>query len=142
MPDIGSLHARCRLAKGPDRHIDVQITALLYPGRFDSLESAKFYATFNGHYALADRVYLGEVVPHYTKSVDSALKLAPSGHVLSCLSEEDTENALRKWFAEYRRGHKTSYDQAFPEWAATAPLALCASALKAICQSKSSNVEA
>lgn len=70
-------------------------------------------------------------LPYYTASLDAAMTLAPNGHVMSGLSQEDTDNPQRKWAAEYRRGFKTSYDKAFPARAATGPLALCAASLRA-----------
>lgn len=45
--------------------------------------------------------------------------------------QNDSTEPYRQWFVEVRLGYSTSYDKAFPVWAATAPLAICIAALKA-----------
>jgi hypothetical protein len=134
---------RCEQATGPDRELDALIWCTLNGKKYaDHNEAYSAYHSGNPETQVefteppkrtrlvtGSQTTGGHAKP-VTASLDSAMTLVPEGHVLAALSQEDHRDSNRAWFAEYRRGFKTSYDKAFPSWAATPALALCAAALK------------
>lgn len=101
---------RCDAATGADRELDRLIEYACASERIGKVELPML---------------------EYTASLDAAMTLVLEGHKVASVGQNDSENTNRQWFAEIRRGHITSYSKAFPCWAATGPLALCAAALRA-----------
>jgi hypothetical protein len=80
---------------------------------------------------------LSKPIPRYTSSIDKALTLMPGEWSLHRLCREaDAAGRLTRWRAEvYRAGH-VLIDADTTSSAATAPLAICAAALRATAKAR------
>jgi hypothetical protein len=143
MDKLLELAERCEAAEGADRELDIAI-ALGLPSATYGDKAGRFYNAGPYYDGADDRIGFeaedgSTVVPGgapdmlvrpYTASLDAAMTLVPEGHKW-VVQQNDSDKPGRQHFAELRRGHMTSYDKAFPVWATTPALALCAAALRA-----------
>lgn len=107
------LAARCEAASGPERELDRDIMLVAVPC---DRAPFRYWAPMNentGHGAVdVERVYYAPhcaqavAVPKFSASLDAAMSLRPDGWTIAQLGESDTGG----WWAELRRGHRTSYD--------------------------------
>ena len=130
MTDLRELAERCEAATGPDRELDLRIEAAINP-EYAGLdeEHARFLTRYGGH-------------PSYTASLDAAMTLVPydldqqicKGPMFALAA-----NAACPWGVSLigpardvdgEFGPEIDYDS-FDANAATAPLAICAAALRA-----------
>jgi len=123
------LAARCEAGTGPDRELDCRIWWVL-----DGLS-----ISFEDTVAIVADLHAW-LAPYYTASLDAAMALVPEGHTIQ-MSDWDAEILRERgpWQAivlPFRaRGSLTDYTFTNRcDHAATAPLALCAAALRAITQ--------
>lgn len=136
MTDLLELAARCEVAEGPDRGLDVRISDALggdfWPldgcGHFDDwvVPIGREWVSVSRH----PRGYImttgDRMVLRYTASIDAAMSLVPETECC-CLSGNDLRDGRSLATVSIKRGEVRSASV----WAATPALALCAAALRA-----------
>ena len=82
-------------------------------------------------YAIQRVFGLMKPVPCYSRSVDAALLLVPDGWSIHRLGQRhDCRGNFTGWFAELYRAHEAVIEFPSNSTGATAPLALCAAAMR------------
>ena len=121
--ELRALADRCEQATGADREIDRALCPLVSIRVVDE-----------GHplgVCYYDKNRHGIPLPHFTYSIDAAIRLVPEGWLLANLSQTDAGF----WWAELRKGYITSYSAVAMTShyrAATPALALTAACLRAL----------
>lgn len=129
--ELLSLAARCEAATGPDRELDWAIDAFMRPNEYRGMETADDL----GHPL---EWLSAEDLPYFTASLDAAMTLVPKGddHDLSFERTMRGGEDFKLWQVRYSlETVEEDPEETGPiilGEAVTAPLALCAAALKAL----------